>query len=946
VPGPSLAATARRLPGIRFEAQPPPPADVLPRMDIAAFVGFAATGPLHVPVAVEDMAAFTEVFGPAAPLFWDPVAGEQVSAHLAPVVRAYFRNGGRRCWVVRVADRRAASRSRLPVPGLAFLGDGGLPRQAELHARAAGSWADGLAVSAGLLAAPLELVPGSLWADPGAAAVGCLLRGRDAVRAGDLVRVIYPAAATQLLFVVASVSPPHPDGQVAVTGAEPLWLVASALGTDPEGPPVEGTASLEDVAWPVTVTVRDEDDDEYEAGLVRAELHLPIDAAPQVGALVRLDLHRGDLGPALLLVAQARAGAPRGSPPTPSSVLFGRLFRPSTAPPPATSPPAAPGPAQLLSFELRARLGEGRLMVLGALGFHRDHPRHAGVLPTDEQLYGSLPTADDPLPPQRPALWEEAATPRFPLAGIGTRTLYPVGMDAVGGRMFVQARPQPRPALERDGLGRLHAGLFLDAAVAGAGTATTMETADFLRYHGEAPRDLVGVHALLGIEEVSLVAVPDAVHLPWRRLEPPPVPPPPDPEPAAQADECGHRDRSAAGFGDCTIASAGTPRWRGLEPGEPPRRLADRLGNLQLAWDPVADATGYVVEESADERTWGGSQEVYLGPATSVELRGLPPGARFYRVRALVGDLVGDWSEGVTVMVTKGQPWTADPLDPDPGATLRSVHRSLVRMCAARGDLLAVLSVPRHYRERDVLDHVVRLRGAERFPGGGTDAAVPPLGGEERTLSFGAVYHPWPVAGREDRPEEVAAVPPDGAATGILARRALLRGAWVAPANEVLTDVVALVPAVPVSSRQALQDGRVNTVRQEPVGFLWLSADTLSDDPDLRQVNVRRLLSLLRRVALRHGPTYVFEPNDEAFRRRVRRGFEALLGELLARGAFAGTTPEESFQVSTSGPANTPQAVDQGRLVVELKVAPSIPMRFLTVRLVHSGDQGLTVEGV
>jgi phage tail sheath protein FI len=120
----------------------------------------------------------------------------------------------------------------------------------------------------------------------------------------------------------------------------------------------------------------------------------------------------------------------------------------------------------------------------------------------------------------------------------------------------------------------------------------------------------------------------------------------------------------------------------------------------------------------------------------------------------------------------------------------------------------------------------------------------------------------------------------------------------------------------------------------------------LSDDPDLRQVGVRRLLSLLRRVALRHGPTYVFEPNDEAFRRRLRHGFEALLSEMLARGAFAGTTPEESFRVSTAGPANTPQSVDQGRLVVELKVAPSIPMRFLTVRLVQSSEQGLTVEGV
>ena len=50
------ATIARRLPGFRFEAPPAAPAEVLPRMDIAVFVGFAASGPLHTPVKVEDEA--------------------------------------------------------------------------------------------------------------------------------------------------------------------------------------------------------------------------------------------------------------------------------------------------------------------------------------------------------------------------------------------------------------------------------------------------------------------------------------------------------------------------------------------------------------------------------------------------------------------------------------------------------------------------------------------------------------------------------------------------------------------------------------------------------------------------------------------------------------------------------------------------------------------------
>ena len=163
------AAGVRRLPGIRFQEHRPPPETGLPRMDMAGFVGFASTGPMDLPVAVTDMAQFAEVFGATAPLFRDPATGEPVSGYLAPAVRAFFRNGGTRCWVVRVAGRQpdqpapAAWRAGFPVPGLAALGGDGVPRQAVATARAAGSWADDVRVSAGLLSRPLSLSAEPRW---------------------------------------------------------------------------------------------------------------------------------------------------------------------------------------------------------------------------------------------------------------------------------------------------------------------------------------------------------------------------------------------------------------------------------------------------------------------------------------------------------------------------------------------------------------------------------------------------------------------------------------------------------------------------------------------------------------------------------------------------------------------------------------------------------------
>jgi phage tail sheath protein FI len=69
-----------------------------------------------------------------------------------------------------------------------------------------------------------------------------------------------------------------------------------------------------------------------------------------------------------------------------------------------------------------------------------------------------------------------------------------------------------------------------------------------------------------------------------------------------------------------------------------------------------------------------------------------------------------------------------------------------------------------------------------------------------------------------------------------------------------------------------------------------------------------------------------------------------MLGEMFQRGAFAGATPSASFQVNTGSELNTPQLTDNGRFIVELKVAPSLPLTFLTLRLVQSGDRGLATE--
>jgi hypothetical protein len=465
-------------------------------------------------------------------------------------------------------------------------------------------------------------------------------------------------------------------------------------------------------------------------------------------------------------------------------------------------------------------------------------------------------------------------------------------------------------ALVRDGLAEFDASLFLDPKLRGTGVLDLLNEADFIRYQSAQPRALKGIHAALGIEEATIIVVPDAVQWGWRPRPPQPRPIPgtsaPAPKPAFER------------FLECGTRVPQTPVLSATEP--------DAIGSFTLTWTGAA-GDRFVLQE-ATAADFSDAVMLQDGVEQVATLYGRAPGDYFYRVQACSGNVRGDWSNGVLVRVAPETGY--EQMEAYSPATLLEVQRALLRMCAARGDLFALLALSAEAREDDAVRHVRRLKEPDELGYG--DAA---------SYSYGALYHPWLVSRDEEAPELFRRTPPDGAAAGILARRALARGAWIAPANEPLHGVLTLSPALgpPVDDEQG-----INRILQEPRGFLSLSADTLSDDEDFEPIGVRRLLILLRRLALRRGVPLVFEPNSDAFRRRVQSVFTDMLNELFRRGAFAGRTPATSYQVVAGASLNTAQSVEQGRFIVELRVAPSQPLKFLTIRLLQSGDRGVFVE--
>jgi hypothetical protein len=260
---------------------------------------------------------------------------------------------------------------------------------------------------------------------------------------------------------------------------------------------------------------------------------------------------------------------------------------------------------------------------------------------------------------------------------------------------------------------------------------------------------------------------------------------------------------------------------------------------------------------------------------------------------------------------------------------LLAVQQALINLCAARADVVGLLSFPQHFQQRDVLQWQNRLLLQRPDLQDGV------------ALSYVAAYHPWLLVREEVTPELAPqrAIPPDGAVCGMIAARELERGPWIAPANVPLQQgVVGLTALLSTADWVDLFNAQINIVRPLPGQFTLMSAHTLSADRLLLQISVRRLLIYLRKLALQQGMRYVFESNNEIFRQRVQATFEKILTALTAQGAMS------AFEVVTSSEINTPNDFDDGRFLIALKVAPTQPIEFISVVLLRREDLLQVVE--
>ncbi len=214
---------------------------------------------------------------------------------------------------------------------------------------------------------------------------------------------------------------------------------------------------------------------------------------------------------------------------------------------------------------------------------------------------------------------------------------------------------------------------------------------------------------------------------------------------------------------------------------------------------------------------------------------------------------------------------------------------------------------------------------------------------EQRGLydtKYAALYYPWlriddPFPDNPRITTQVS-IPPSGHVLGIYARSDIERGVHKAPANETIRGISDLEVKFTKEEQDILNPRNINVLRnfrENNRGLRVWGARVLTSDPDWKYVNVRRLFIFIEKSIDRGTQWVVFEPNDEPLWQRVKRVITSFLTNVWRDGALMGRTPEEAFFVKCDRTTMTQNDIDNGRLIVQIGIAPVKPAEFVIFRI-------------
>ena len=215
--------------------------------------------------------------------------------------------------------------------------------------------------------------------------------------------------------------------------------------------------------------------------------------------------------------------------------------------------------------------------------------------------------------------------------------------------------------------------------------------------------------------------------------------------------------------------------------------------------------------------------------------------------------------------------------------------------------------------------------------------------GQVADTKYGAFYYPW-ITVNDPRSGGRVTIPPGGAVCGIYALTDSTRGVFKAPANQVVAGALDVEFDMDQGTQEVINSKGVNVIRRFPErGIRVWGARTMSSDPLWKYVNVRRLFIFLEASIYNSTQWVVFESNDSRLWARVKQAVTLFLRTQWREGALLGVKEEEAFTVAVGrGETMSEDDVLNGRLIVEIGIAPIRPAEFVVFRVFQKTQESKT----
>lgn len=254
-----------------------------------------------------------------------------------------------------------------------------------------------------------------------------------------------------------------------------------------------------------------------------------------------------------------------------------------------------------------------------------------------------------------------------------------------------------------------------------------------------------------------------------------------------------------------------------------------------------------------------------------------------------------------------------------PGLTTQVMQNALIEQCERLKDRFAILD-PK-----------------PKLGGGAPDLNDIQAQRQLYDTKYAALYYPRLLVADPFGGNDIAQ-PPSGHLAGIYARVDNERGVHKAPANEVVRNIVGLELNITKGEQEILNPLPLNInvlrdFRADGRGLRVWGARCITSDSIWKYINVRRLFIFLEESLDEGTQWVVFEPNDARLWKRVTQSVTNFLTRVWRDGALMGATPEQAFYVRCDETLMTQDDLDNGRLIMEIGVAPVKPAEFVIIRI-------------